>query len=183
MKAGALLREVTLRDGTAAWLRGPRWEDVDGLLSFINSLVEEDYIEIAVDTKKTREEELDWLSRQLVQIEKGEGVMCLAEVDGRVAGNTEITRRRGIEAHVGVLGISVHRDFRDRGLGTALLETVLDEARSLGLRIVWLTVFATNDRARHVYEKVGFREVGRIPQALFKYERYIDEILMAVELV
>jgi len=37
-------------------------------------------------------------------------------------------------------------------------------------------------RARHVYEKVGFREVGKVPKALRKGDEYVDEVSMTLEL-
>jgi len=182
MKAGAILREVTLKDGTVAVLRRPRWEDVDKLLEFITALTNEEYVEIAVEKPPTREQEMDWLAQRLKALEKGEETACVAEVDGRIVGNSGLHRGRGVQSHVGVFGLAIHRDFRDQGLGTAMLETVLEEARDMGLRLVKLMAFATNARALHVYQKAGFREVGRIPQAIFKYGRYFDEVVMVFEL-
>jgi len=45
-----------------------------------------------------------------------------------------------------------------------------------------LTVFDSNLRARHVYEKVGFREVGKMPKAIRQGDEYVDEVCMAKEL-
>jgi len=36
--------------------------------------------------------------------------------------------------------------------------------------------------AQHVYRKVGFREVGRIPKEFCRDGKYIDHVLMAMEL-
>lgn len=41
---------------------------------------------------------------------------------------------------------------------------------------------ATNTRAIHVYEKVGFRQAGRIPKGFFKNGSYIDRVIMAKEI-
>lgn len=182
VKAGQVLREVTLRDGTVAILRRPRWEDVDGLLEFISSVASEEYVEIAMENPPTWEQEMDWLAQRLKAIEKGEETACVAEVNGRIVGSSSLHRGRGVQSHVGVFGLAVHRDFRDQGLGTAMIEAILAEARAMGLRLVKLTAFATNARALHVYQKAGFREVGRIPQAIFKYGRYFDEVVMALAL-
>ena len=45
-----------------------------------------------------------------------------------------------------------------------------------------IEVFATNDRAKHVYEKLGYREVGAWPKVIKKDGTYIDGILMSKEL-
>jgi len=43
-------------------------------------------------------------------------------------------------------------------------------------------VFSTNERAIHVYEKVGFKEVGRYPNYIFKDGKYIDKVDMILEI-
>jgi len=32
-----------------------------------------------------------------------------------------------------------------------------------------------------VYRKVGFKEVGRVPKAVYRNGKYIDDIIMALE--
>lgn len=43
-------------------------------------------------------------------------------------------------------------------------------------------VFANNDGARGFYRKMGFRESGRIPKAIFYKGRYVDQVLMYLDL-
>ncbi|HEY4201208.1 MAG TPA: GNAT family N-acetyltransferase [Devosiaceae bacterium] len=47
-------------------------------------------------------------------------------------------------------------DYRARGIGRALLEATLDDAFARGFERVALEVFAGNERAVRLYEKVGF---------------------------
>ena len=49
-----------------------------------------------------------------------------------------------------------------KGVGEALLEFCLDNARRRGFEIVWLGVWQENPRAIRFYEKHGFRKVGEI---------------------
>lgn len=82
--------------------------------------------------------------------------------------------------HVGSLGIFVHRDWQGRGVGTALLETVLDLAdRWLLLVRVELEVYADNQPAQRLYEKMGFVQEGYKRMATLRDGAYIDELLMA----
>ncbi len=53
----------------------------------------------------------------------------------------------------------------------------------MDLKVLTLRVFSTNERAQHVYRKVGFKEVGRVPKAVYRNSKYIDDIIMALELV
>lgn len=50
------------------------------------------------------------------------------------------------------------------------------------LKILTLEVYSTNKRAIHVYEKLGFKETGRIPKGLFRNGKYIDQVVMVKEL-
>lgn len=82
--------------------------------------------------------------------------------------------------HMGSVGIFVHTDWQNQGVGTALLETVLDLADNwLMLKRVELEVFATNTRARHVYEKLGFELEGCRRMAVIQNGAYVDELMLA----
>jgi RimJ/RimL family protein N-acetyltransferase len=181
MRTGEVLHRFTAKDAREVILRTPRWEDLDDLTEFINSLVDEG-VDIATDQKVTREQEADWLGRRLAILEKGEQFSLVAEVDGRVVANSEITKRGGYSKHVGGLGIGIEKGYRDIGTGTEMLKTLLSEAKKMGLKIVFLNVFSTNKRAIHVYEKVGFKQTGRRPKFFFKNGKYIDDVIMAKEI-
>ena len=58
------------------------------------------------------------------------------------------------------LSITTFPGHRGRGFGTAVLDAVIDEARRRALRGISLSVEDGN-RARHLYERAGFRTVGR----------------------
>jgi RimJ/RimL family protein N-acetyltransferase len=158
-------------------LRAPKWEDLDDLLELINSLVE-DKADVVRTEKVSREEEIDWLSGVLRRLEKEEEAYVAAEVDGHVIANSEIRRGGGHEKHVGGIGIAIKKGFRDIGIGTEIMKALVDQGRAWGLKVLTLNVFATNKRAFHVYEKVGFVQTGRIPKKFFKDGEYIDEIIM-----
>lgn len=181
MKAGKVIRSFSARDGQKVILRAPKWEDLDDLLEMINSLVEEK-ADIVRTEKVSREDEIDWLSGVLRRLEKEEVAYVVAEVDGRVIANSEIGRRGGYEQHVGVIGIAIRRDFRDIGVGTEIMKALTDQGRAWGLKVLMLNVFATNKRAAHVYEKVGFVQTGCIPKKFLRDGEYIDEQIMTMML-
>lgn len=181
MKTGKILHRFTTKDGREVVLRTPRWEDLDDLTEFINSLVEEG-ADIARNQKVTREQEAEWLGRRLARSEKGEQLSLVAEVDGKVVANSEITKRGGYSMHVGGLGIAIRKGYRDIGIGTETLRTLISQAKMMGLKMLVLTAFSTNKRAIHVYEKVGFIETGRRPKLFYKNGKYIDEVVMTKEI-
>ena len=82
--------------------------------------------------------------------------------------------------HSGGLGIMVRTDCQGQGIGTALLEAVLDLADNwLMLRRVELEVYAANQRAVRLYEKFGFETEGRKREASVKNGAYVDLLVMA----
>lgn len=159
-------------------MRTPKWDDLDDLLELINSLVKEG-ADILRSDKVLRDEEIDWLSRTLSRLEKDEAFYLVAELNGKVVAISEINRKGGYEKHVGIIGIALRSGFRDLGIGTEMMKTLVEQAQKMGLKILILSAFATNQRAIHVYEKLGFVQTGRIPKKYFKGGKYIDEIIMA----
>lgn len=179
MKPGTIIRTFPAKDGRLVVLRTPTLNDLDDLLSVINSLVDEQ-ANILVDEQISRENEVQWLSDALARLEKDETIYVVAEVDGKVVGNSELSRKTsGRDRHVGTIGIAIRDGFRGTGIGTEMIRTLVNRAKGMGLKVLTLSVFANNERAHHVYREAGFADVGRIPKKFHKEGKYIDEILMA----
>ena len=182
IRAGRIYKVFKAKDGRKVTLRALRWDDLDDLLEMINSLVEEG-ADIMVDREQTRDEELNWLARALSEQEKKEKTYVAAEVKGKLMANSQISRLgAGRQSHVGILGIAIRDGYRNIGIGTQMIKTRLDEGKKMGVKVLILDVFAGNRHAKHVFEKIGFREVGKIPKGIFKDGKYIDEVRMALDL-
>jgi [ribosomal protein S18]-alanine N-acetyltransferase len=65
------------------------------------------------------------------------------------------------ELHINNLAVAA--PYRRRGIGTALLDYVLNEGVRLGARRATLEVRRSNDAARHLYERLGFSTAGVRP--------------------
>lgn len=80
--------------------------------------------------------------------------------------------------HRGTLGMGLMSGYRNRGLGTGLIQANLDHALKIGLERVELTVYTTNTAAQALYKKMGFIAEGMI----YKYRKldgvYYDAIFM-----
>lgn len=66
-------------------------------------------------------------------------------------------------------GIFVAETARGRGVGSALLEAVMDHARNLGCQEVRLDVIDTNPRARALYLRRGFAPCGAVRTGLLQH--------------
>lgn len=68
-----------------------------------------------------------------------------------------------------------------KGYGTEVTRLMVQYAFDrLNLNRVWLHVYEFNERARRVYQKVGFRPEGRLRQDTFRDGRYWDTLVMGV---
>ncbi len=162
MKSGEVVRTFHLKDGQSIILRTLKWEDLEDCLEMINSLVDEK-ANILKDQIVTREEEIDWLARALSRMEKNEVVYIVAEVKGRMVANSEVCRHLGgYDKHVGSIGIAIRKGFRDLGIGTEMMKTLVEQAKVMGLKVLVLSAFANNQRAIHVYENSGVTTYGRV---------------------
>jgi ribosomal protein S18 acetylase RimI-like enzyme len=79
---------------------------------------------------------------------------------GRVTGNVSLRRARGWGGFF-IGNVAVHPDWRGRGIASALMERALEAISAHGGRWVGLEVRADNQTARRLYERLGFREVGK----------------------
>jgi RimJ/RimL family protein N-acetyltransferase len=79
----------------------------------------------------------------------------------------------------GELGMAVAREWRGRGVGSALLAAGIDWARERDLHKVTLAVFPHNTAAIALYEKFGFVEEGR---RVKQFRRTSGELWDAVEM-
>ena len=108
-------------------------------------------------------------------------VFFVAEVDGVLVG--ELTCKGGTRQalqHVVTLGMSVSQEWRNRGVGSRLIEQAIAWAQQN--RIVTrieLYVYAGNQAAIHLYEKYGFEIEGRRRQAIYQDGTYMDDLIMA----
>ncbi len=82
----------------------------------------------------------------------------VADEDGTVAGYAGLSARRGDQGEV--MTIAVRADRHGEGIGTALLADLITTAAARECREVFLEVRADNDRARLLYLRTGFSEVG-----------------------
>lgn len=63
-----------------------------------------------------------------------------------------------------LLNLTVAPEWQRQGHACRLLDELEARCRSLGVPTLWLEVRASNDRARQVYLRRGFVEVGRRPR-------------------
>jgi RimJ/RimL family protein N-acetyltransferase len=176
------------KEGYRIVLRDLANADAEEMLKFANLLVREKRTnrEIGVasfDKRLTREEETKFVRSNVELAEKKQGVTTVALLGGRIVGECSLRRRGPSDLrHTGILGIVVLDGFRGMGIGEGLMKEVLRKARRIGVWLVELEVVSGNDIAVHLYEKLGFRKVGVIPDKVLRDGKLRDMVVMYADL-
>lgn len=114
---------------------------------------------------------------------EGDGVMLKASIDGEIAALSTLVRLpRPRVRHCGSFGLSVRRKYWALGLGRALSEAVVLEARQLDFTRIELRVRHDNPRAISLYEALGFQVEGRLEGAFMVDGIAHDDLIMGLML-
>lgn len=126
--------------------------------------------ELEIEEAMSREQ---WLSRMVTAVTLG------GFVDGKLAGIVIFGKPVSKKTrHTGELGaMYVRSDRRGTGLADALIEAVIDRAVN-EVEQLKLTVNAENGRAIRLYERHGFRTIGKYPNSLQVNGHSYEELIM-----
>jgi O-acetyl-ADP-ribose deacetylase (regulator of RNase III)/RimJ/RimL family protein N-acetyltransferase len=111
--------------------------------------------------------------------------VLVAERGDRVVGWAKIEHPTPFPAseHVWhVTGLAVDPAEQGSGVGRALVEALIEAARIRGARRLTLRVFAPNEPARRLYERLGFETEGVLRGEFRVGDDYVDDVLMALDL-
>lgn len=177
-------QQATLKDGTAIMFRSLEKQDagaavfcfrkVAGETEFLLRETDECGVTIA------QEEEL--LARKADDPrEMLLGVFSGNELIGMAGLNAvgQLSRVR----HRASVGVSLLHAHWGKGIGTAMMRAVIQCAKAAGYEQLELEAVDQNERALALYEKLGFKAVGRVPRAMkYRDGRYADLISMVLYL-
>uniref|UniRef100_UPI001F4B8E8C GNAT family N-acetyltransferase n=1 Tax=Escherichia coli TaxID=562 RepID=UPI001F4B8E8C len=74
--------------------------------------------------------------------------------------------------------VHIHRDWRGQGLGSRLVEALCERAAALGKHLMAGAIDGANAGPIRLHEKLGFKEVGRMPEAAIKHGQWLDLVFM-----
>jgi diamine N-acetyltransferase len=120
--------------------------------------------------------------RVAAELEEQPGSYLIIEVDGEAAGLAQLRAREAPAEVNGSRPVELSKIYLldqwiGRGLGAALMEACLEEARGQGYETMWLGVWERNPRAIGFYGKWGFEAVGEVPFP-FEGEMQRDVVMM-----
>ena len=126
----------------------------------------------------------DYLPRLGLEQPDGGHLLLGAWDPAGLSGAIGLERDRRLKVrHIGhLVGMMVRERSRGRGLGGALLDALIAEARAAGLELLTLTVTEGNDSAIRLYERAGFVRFGLLHNAIKVGEHYHAKVYMAKSL-
>lgn len=146
--------------------------DFDGIWEIFHAVVAKGDT-YAYDPETTKEQALAiWLAPGLSTY--------VALLDGEVVGTYILKANQpGLGSHVANAGYMVRPDRAGRGIGRALCEHSLDEARHAGfLAMQFNAVVSTNEGAIALWRKMGFAVTGTVPKAFRHRELGLVDLLV-----
>jgi RimJ/RimL family protein N-acetyltransferase len=123
------------------------------------------------------EEEREWINSH-----DEKGLLLVAEAEGQIIGLLNFKRSSHKKfSQNGTFSMSIQEKYTNNGIGSLLLNGLLKWAKKdHKVEKIYLEVFANNDRAIHLYQKLGFLEEGRKKNHVKQgTAEYVDEIIMS----
>lgn len=163
---------------TTVSIRGATARDAAAIAEIYNEAIRS--TTATFDTEpKSADERLRWL-----QTHDDRNPVLVAEIDGHVVGWAALTKWSDRPAYDQTAESSfyVAERFRDRGIGRALKERLIEAARSLGFHTILARVAEESGASIHINESFGFRHVGTMKEVGLKFGRRLDVHLLQLML-
>jgi L-amino acid N-acyltransferase len=106
----------------------------------------------------------------------GYPVLVAVDATGGVSGYASFGDWRPFEGyrHTVEHSVYVRADQRGKGVGEALMTSLIGRARAIGKHVMVAGIEAENAVSIQLHEKLGFEPVGRLPQVGAKFGRWLD---------
>lgn len=159
-------KKILLKNGKEAIFRSPRAEDAVPMMDFLKKAAGETefILRYPEECDESKEQEAAFLTGILQSQAK---MMIACEIDGEIAGNCQIMFQERIKTqHRARVAIAILQKYWNLGVGTAMFREMIEAAASRGVLQLELEFIEGNERARHLYEKMGFQIVAELPNAI-----------------
>ena len=149
---GVYSKEGVLKDGSQVKLRPMVKEDREKLLTFFKEL---DAKELSFLRNDVQDPAV--INHWVNHIDLSRVFPLVAEVDGRIVGDATLHMRKvGWKRHLGNVRVVVAKDYQNRGLGSLLINELVELAGELGLEKLVAEIHLQAMGAFAAFKKAGF---------------------------
>ncbi|MFQ5578443.1 MAG: GNAT family N-acetyltransferase [Anaerolineae bacterium] len=142
---------LTLSDGTRVLLRPLVSGDRDALVAFFAQVSEEDRRYLSDDVSNR-----DLVSSWAENLDYSKVFPLVAVVRNHIVGDATLHFRTGAHGHQGELRIFLAHEMRRRGLGTRMLQALIDIGRNMGLHQLIAKVVTDQGSVIKAFKELGF---------------------------
>lgn len=168
--------------GQKIFLRQIEVADLPKIMAYRNTYETRKYLGLLVPDSELSEKQ--WIEKAATfsPFKDRQIVFVIEDLETRTFLGTTDLHQINLHTRRAEFGIAIYQPSTlDKGYGTdATLVTLWVAFHILGLNSVMLRVADNNARAIHVYEKVGFKHVGRHRQSYFVEGKFSDDLIMDI---
>lgn len=170
---------ITLRDGTRVLLRVLDKDDRDRLQAMF-ALVGDDDAEAMRENVKDPAVIQTWID----ELDYGRVIPLVAVVNDEIVGDATLRLGQGPYRHKAEVRIFLSKPYRQRGLGTAMLKSVIDIAKRMELHLLTVEVIANRTPVIRAFRGLGFQMQTTLPDYFMMPDgETLDVALMILPLV
>lgn len=112
-------------------------------------------------------------------LEDSHSLMLVVEVDGQLIGMGNVMGSyEPNQDHVAELGLCLVQEYWGYGIGSVLMEELMEVARQFQFKVLQIEVIEQNNRARQLYQKFGFQECGILHKKVYQSLKYYNTVIM-----
>jgi L-amino acid N-acyltransferase YncA len=148
--------------------------DLPGILTIYNQVIATSNA-VYTETPATLEDRLSWFAAR-----RASNYPVLVAVENTVLGFASFGDFRPWPGYALSVEHSVHvrQDARGRGVGTALMRRLIDDARTLGKHVMIGGIDGENAASIALHTRLGFTEAGRLREVARKFGHWLDLVFM-----
>ncbi len=162
-------KKFLIKDGRTVSIGSPAVVDAEDLAKHYSLIAIETpfLINDFEDGEKSIQDEIKWVEKES---QSPNSFAIVAKIDGKVIGGANLSGHSKFRVkHRCEIGISIQKAFWGLGIGTLLMQILVEEAKKMGLEQMELGVHDGNKSAMGLYKKFGFVDAGWMPNCL-KYK-------------
>jgi RimJ/RimL family protein N-acetyltransferase len=167
-------KEAVLSDGTKVVLRELTKDDCDALLAFFDYISKEDARFLKHDIKDKK-----LINSWVEELNYAKTLPIVAEKDGVIIGDVSLDLATNRTKHAGRVSVTVHRDYRGKGLGKELLKFIEEIATTkLGINKLYTELVSSDVRAIRFFEALGFEREAVLKEHFISEEGTVHDLVV-----